>query len=584
MSTDPSDHLGHSLVPYPVAYPSYVPTHVQRPFNNLCELFLDSVGRYSTHTAFSCMGEDLSFERLGVLAQNFASFLQLECKIKPQDCVAIMLPNVLQYPVVLFGSFLAGARVVNLNPMDKSAAILHELSHSEAKLVIVLENFIHELEQIVSQTKIEKVVLTSIGDMFDRNILDRAKGNLINFYLRFIKKIIPKWHLENFEGVIRYKTALKLGQLKYTNFKIIKSAPEDLAFLQYTAGTTGMPKAAMLTHSNILYNLAQASAWVGHLFTPKDCVVSPLPLYHIFSLTANCLLFVYLGAENLLIINPKDLKNFVKDLKRKKFMGLTGVNTLFNALVNYPEFKNLDFSHLKLVLGGGMSVIPSVAKAWKEITGIEICQAYGLTEASPAVCINLVDGEFDGTVGYPISSTEIGIFNDEGEQLAQGEAGELWVRGPQVMQGYFKNSEATAKTLTSDGWLKTGDIALIDTHGKVKIIDRKKDIIIVSGFNVSPGEIEAIISEIPGVKEVGVIGVPDEIHGEEVKACVVLKPGFNLNKEEIKSYCHDRLAAYKSPKIIEFYESLPKSQVGKILHRELRKASSVTPEKAGVQD
>jgi len=550
--------------------PAYVPTHVTRPFDNLADLFLDSVERYKAHTAFTCMGEEISFEKLGILAKNFASFLQADCNIKPQDCVAIMLPNILQYPIVLFGAFLAGARVVNLNPLDKAAAISHELSYSDAKVVIVLENFIHELELIINETKLEKVILTSIGDMFDKNFLDRVKGNSINFYLRFIKKIIPKWHLENFEGVLRYKTALKLGAAKKINLKIIKSKPEDLAFLQYTAGTTGMPKAAMLTHSNILYNLAQASAWVGHLFTPQDCVVSPLPLYHIFSLTANCLLFIYLGADNLLIPNPKDIKSFIKVLKNKQFMGLTGVNTLFNALVNSPEFKNLDFSHLKLVLGGGMSVVPSVAKQWKEVTGIDICQAYGLTEASPAVCINLVDGEFDGTVGYPISSTEVGIFNDEGEKLNQGESGELWVRGPQVMQGYFKNPEATAKTLNADGWLKTGDIALIDPHGKVKIIDRKKDIIIVSGFNVSPGEVEAIISELDGVKEVGVIGVPDEIHGEEVKACVVLKPGFNLSKEEIKNYCHDHLAAYKSPKIIEFYESLPKSNVGKILHRELR--------------
>jgi len=555
-------------------YPSYVPSQVTRPFESLSELFLDSVSRYQDQIAFRCLGETLSFKKLGELAHNFASFLQQECGVKKGDGVAIMLPNLLQYPVVLFGAFLAGAQVINLNPLDKAPAILHELKNSEAKVVIVLENFIHELELIINQTQIEKIILTSIGDVFNKNWLDQFKGNLINFYLRYIKKSIPqwKWNLINLKNSVRYKNALKLGCEKIKDFKKIKNNPEDLAFLQYTAGTTGMPKGVMLTHSNILYNLAQASAWVGHLFNSlKDGVVTALPLYHIFSLTANCLLFIYLGAENLLIPNPRDIKNLIKQIKNfKNFAGLTGVNTLFNALLNHPDFKNLDFSHLKLVLGGGMAVVPSVANHWKDITGVSICQAYGLTEASPAVCINLVDGEFDGTVGYPLPSTEIGIFNPQGEKLKPGEAGELWVRGPQIMRGYFKNPEATAKTLTPEGWLKTGDIAEITPQGKVKIIDREKDIIIVSGFNVSPGEVEAIISELEGVKEVGVVGIKDEIHGEEVKACVVLKPGFNLSKEAIKNYCHEHLAAYKSPKIIEFYESLPKNNVGKILHRELR--------------
>lgn len=553
-------------------YPSYVPTVVTRPFESLSELFLDAVERYQDRVAFSCLGENLSFRELGEKAKAFASFLQHECGLKPQERVAIMLPNIFQYPVALFGIFLAGGVAVNLNPLDKASAIQHELSNSEAKVVVVLENFVQELEKILNQTQLQKVILTSVGAVFK----NRLKGYLINFYFRHIKKAVPVWHTA---GAIRFYQALSLGRQK--EYRRIKTAPNDLAFLQYTSGTTGRPKAAMLTHSNMLYNLAQAGAWVGHLFGPHDRVITPLPLYHIFSLLANCLLFIYLGAENCLIPNPKDIKNFIRTLKAKPFMGLTGVNTLFVALMNHPDFKSVDFSSLKLVLGGGMGVVPSAAREWQKITGVPICQAYGLTEASPAVCINPVDAEFDGTVGYPISSTEVGIFDDEGQAVKIGESGELWVRGPQVMKGYFKNEAATRETITPEGWLKTGDIALLTPQGKVKILDRKKDIIIVSGFNVSPGEVEAIISEIPGVKEVGVIGVPDEIHGEQVKACVVLKPGYTLTESEIKHYCHDRLAAYKSPKSVSFYEeSLPKSQVGKILHRELRKLETERVNKA----
>ncbi len=545
------------------AYPSYVPTTVTRPFDSLGELFLDSVNRYQNRIAFSCLDQELSFFELGEKAKKFASFLQNDCLLEPQDRVAIMLPNVSQYPIVLFGIFLAGGVVVNLNPMDKASAIQHELANSEAKVVIVLENFVHELENILDQTKLERVVLTSMGDVFKSSY----KGFWVNFYLRYFKKMVPVWHTP---GAIRFREALRLGEQK--KYQPIKTSPEDLAFLQFTSGTTGRPKAAMLTHSNMLFNLAQAGAWVGHLFSPQDRVITPLPLYHIFSLLANCLMFVYLGAENCLIPNPRDIPGFIKTLRKKPFVGLTGVNTLFVALMADPNFKKINFTALKLVLGGGMGVIPVVAAQWQKMTGVPICQAYGLTEASPAVCINPVDSPFDGTVGYPISSTEVGIFNDDGKKLSMGEPGELWVRGPQVMKGYFKNDEATRETITPEGWLKTGDIAILNSQGKVKIIDRKKDIIIVSGFNVSPGEVESIISEIPGVQEVGVIGMPDEIHGEQVKACVVLKFGFSVTEAEIKSYCHERLAAYKSPKTVSFYpESLPKSQVGKILHRELRK-------------
>ena len=544
-------------------------------FSSLSELFLKSVEKYGDRTAFICLNQKISFNQLAEKAKSFANYLIHFGKIQPQDRVAIMLPNMIQYPVVLFGILLAGGVVVNLNPLDKASAILHELKNSDAKIIVVLENFIEELGQIIDQTSIQQVILTSIGAMYPWYL-----KNLINFYLRHIKKIVPQWTIP---GSIRLKKALALGKLSGEyNFNINNFDINNLAFLQYTSGTTGLPKGAMLSHKNILANLFQAKTWAGDLFqSGHDKIMTPLPLYHIFSLTANCLLFVYLGVENILILNPKDLKNLIKILKQEKISALTGVNTLFAALVNHKDFKYINFSSLKLTLGGGMSVLPSVAECWRKLTGNSICQAYGLTEASPAVCINPPNDLFDGTVGYPVSMTEIGIFNSEGKKLAQGEAGELWIKGPQIMQGYFKNQAATEEVLTHEGWLKTGDIAQILPNGKVKIIDRLKDIIIVSGFNVSPLEVEAAISQLDFVQEVGVVGIPDEVHGEQVVACIFLKPDFkkpeskiswDILESKIKAHGRKLLAAYKAPKKISFYEkNLPKNNLGKLLHRELKK-------------
>lgn len=531
--------------------------------DSVVDVFEQSCAKHANRTAFSCMGERLSYEELHRYAVEFAAYLQQHKGIRKGDRIAIMMPNILQYPVVLFGILMCGAVVVNLNPLDKAQAIRHELKDSGSKVIVVLENFVDELQEVVKDTDIQQVVLTSIGALFSP-----FKRTLVNFVVRHIKNMVPKWHLP---GAVRFRKTLKLG--RESTFTPVSIQHDDLAFLQYTSGTTGRPKAAMLSHGNMLANLAQADAWIGHLFQPGDCIITALPMYHIFSLLANCLVFIQLGGENRLITNPRDIPGFLRTLNKYPYQAMSGVNTLFNALLMDEHFSDLDFESLKLVLGGGMSVVETTAQQWHEVTGVPITQAYGLTEASPAVTISLPGQPFNGGVGFPIPSTEISVREPDGNEVDINEPGELWVRGPQVMQGYWHNDAATADVLTEDGWLKTGDLASVDESGVVRILDRLKDVIIVSGFNVTPGEVESIISEIEGVAEVGVVGVPDQIHGELVKACVVLKPGAHVSEDLVKGYCHKRLAAYKSPKLVSFYDELPKSHVGKILRRELRELS-----------
>jgi long-chain acyl-CoA synthetase len=524
-------------------------------------MFQASCQAYPQHIAFSCMGVELTYQKLWELSTDFAAFLQHELKLVKGDRIGIMLPNILQYPVALFGSFLAGLTVINLNPLDKALSLKHELNDAGAKAVLVLENFGSELEQILHETSVQRVVITSFGSLFPK-----WKRILINFYLRKIKKAVPTWHIPGHTG---FRAALKLGKAR--PYQPVALTGQDLAFLQFTGGTTGIAKGVMLSHGNMVANMHQAATWVSPVTeTGRERIITALPLYHIFSLLANCLVFMSIGGENVLIPDPRNLPSLIKELRRKPFSGITGVNTLFNALLHRAEFAKLNFSRLKITLGGGMAIQKAVADQWQKVTGCVICQAYGLTETSPAVTINPPTvKEFNGSIGLPISSTLVSIRDKDGKELPLGEVGELCVQGPQVMQGYW-HREAETQMALRDGWLHTADGAYMDKDGYVYIVDRLKDMVIVSGFNVYPAEVEQLIKSIPGVNEVAVIGIPDALHGEVVKAFIVLEKGADLTAQRIKDFCHSKLAAYKTPREIEFTQSLPKSPVGKILKKDLR--------------
>ncbi|MDF2691092.1 MAG: AMP-binding protein [Gammaproteobacteria bacterium] len=476
-----------------------------------------------------------------------------------------MSPNLLDYPIALFGALQAGLVVVNLNPLDKAPNLQQELKDSGAKAIMVLDNFTNELEPIIEQTEVQTVILSSVGDLYGF-----WKRNAIQFYLKFIKRSIHAWHKGH---AVRFRDVMKLGSKKA--YVPVMLDGNDIAFIQFTGGTTGLPKGAVLSHKNMVCNLKQAHAWVKDIFTEGcEVAITALPLYHIFSLLANCLLFIKLGGENVLIPDPRQIQSMVKTLNKIPYSAITGVNTLFNALLHHPAFRSSDFSRLKLTLGGGMAVQKAVAEEWQNITGCVLSQAYGLTETSPAVCINPVSNKsFNGSIGLPLSSTQVEIRDQNNQALPFGAIGELCVKGPQVMQGYWNNPAETQKSLDADGWLHTADGAYMDQQGYVYIVDRLKDMIIVSGFNVYPAEVEQIIKSMPEVNEVAVIGVPDPMHGETVKACIVKEPGSQLTEAEVIKFCHEKLAAYKTPHLVEFYEFLPKSPVGKILKKELRKQS-----------
>ncbi|MEW6981853.1 long-chain-fatty-acid--CoA ligase FadD [Colwelliaceae bacterium 6471] len=543
------------------SYPPEVPFEINPDkYASLVDMFNKYAGIYADRTAFINMGAEISYRELENQAKAFAAYLQHELGLVKGDRFAIMVPNTLQYPIALFGALLAGLVVVNVNPLYTARELEHQLKDSGAKAMLVIENFGQTLEEVIDRTPVEHVILTSLGDR-----LGMVKGGIVNFAVKYVKKLVPKFKLAD---AIRFNTVLSKGEnLPYTPVLL---EGEDLAFLQYTGGTTGVSKGAMLTHRNMVANLEQAKAAIKPLLEEgKELVVTALPLYHIFALTANCLTFITLGGTNLLITNPRDMPSFVKELSKYPFTAITGVNTLFNGLLHTHGFKDLDFSHLKMSLGGGMAVQRPVAERWQKVTSTRLLEGYGLTECSPMVTLSPYNLEaYDGSIGIPASSTDIRIVKDDGSEAEIGEAGEMWVKGPQVMKGYYNRPDETAEIL-KDGWLATGDVASMDERGFFRIVDRKKDMIIVSGFNVFPNEIEEVLMMHDGVLEAAAVGVPNDICGEIVKVFVVLKDP-KITEEDIIKHCRKNLTNYKIPKLVEFRDELPKTNVGKILRRELR--------------
>lgn len=544
------------------SYPAGVPADVDlAQYGAIGDLFAEGVRKFGPRAAYVNMDKAISYDELDRLSAAFAAFLQQDLKLPKGARVALMMPNLLQYPVCLWGALRAGYVVVNCNPLYTPRELEHQLKDSGADVIVILENFASTLQEVLGHTPVKHVVVTRIGDM-----LGGLKGELVSFVVKRVKKMVPAW---NIPGHVAFKQVMARGQRH--NLEPVKVTQGDIAFLQYTGGTTGVSKGAVLTHRNIIANLQQAHAWIKpFLKEGEEVIVTALPLYHIFSLTANCLTFFKVGATNVLITNPRDIPGFVKELQKHPFTAITGVNTLFNALLNHPEFVKLDFSQLRCALGGGMAVQRAVADKWRALTGKPLVEAYGLTETSPAVTINPLDlPAFNGAIGLPVPSTEISIRDEDGRELGVGESGELCVRGPQVMAGYYNRPDETAKVMTADGFLKTGDVAVVDEKGFVRIVDRKKDMILVSGFNVYPNEVEDVVASHPGVMEVAAIGVVDEKSGEAVKVFVVKKDP-NLTAEAVIAHCREKLTGYKVPKLVEFRTELPKTNVGKILRRALR--------------
>jgi long-chain acyl-CoA synthetase len=549
--------------PWFKSYPEGVPHEIDLDeYRSIVSVLETAIDRYRNRPAFSNFGKCLTYGEIDTLSKQFAAYLLGELKLKKGDRVAIMMPNCLQYPVAIFGVLRAGLTVVNVNPMYTPRELRHQLSDSGASVLLVVDNFGKTVQEAIpGLTSLKQVITTGLGDL-----LGFPKGPLINFVLKYVKKMVPDYDIA---GTVRFKDTLTLGRLHV--LPDIDIAPEDIAFLQYTGGTTGVAKGAMLTHRNMVANMQQASAWIGRdVKADGELIVTALPLYHIFALTANCLVFMKFGAANHLITNPRDMPNFVKEISKIQFTAITGVNTLFNGLLNTPGFDQVDFSRLHLTLGGGMAVQRAVADRWKKVTGITLVEAYGLTETAPAACINPMDlKDYNGAIGLPIPSTDACLKDDDGNLVALGEVGELCIKGPQVMRGYWQRPEETAKVIDAEGWLHTGDMAKMDAEGFFYIVDRKKDMILVSGFNVYPNEVEDVIAGLEGVLEVAAIGVPDERSGEAVKVFVVKKDPA-LTEEKIKAYCRDNLTGYKQPRYIEFRTELPKTNVGKILRKELR--------------
>jgi long-chain acyl-CoA synthetase len=546
------------------SYPSGVPEEIDlNAYQSVTDVFDQAVRRYGERPCFSNLGTTLTYNEMDRYTDQLASYLQSLPGMEKGDRVAVMMPNMLQNPISIFAALRAGFAVVNTNPLYTARELEHQLSDSGARAIIVMENFCHTLDEVIDRTSVQHVVTTQLGDL-----LHFPKSLIVNLVVKYVKKMVPQFSLPQ---RVTFKKALQLGSTQ--RHRAVSCNHDDLAFLQYTGGTTGVAKGAMLTHGNMVANMQQASAWLENDITDgEEVIITALPLYHIFSLTANCLTFMKVGALNYLITNPRDMPGFVKELQHLKFTAITGVNTLFNGLMNTPGFDQIDFSHLKLSLGGGMAVQQPVAERWKKLTNAPLLEAYGLTETSPAVCINpLTLQEYNGSIGLPVPSTEVSVQDEKGNLLPQGESGELCVRGPQVMKGYWQRPEETARVISDDGWLKTGDVAQMDELGFFRIVDRLKDMILVSGFNVFPNEIETVIAGHEGVLEVGVIGVPDQARGEIVKA-VIVKKDPALDEAAIIEHCRENLTAYKVPKIIEFRDELPKTNVGKILRRELRES------------
>jgi len=544
------------------SYPKGVGPEIDtNEYTSLNDVMNVSVSRFGDKPAYENLGKVLSFNDIDRLTGQFASYLTHVAGLKKGDHIAIMLPNLLQYPIALFGALRAGLTVVNTNPLYTDRELEHQLKDSGAKAIVILENFAHTLADVVDKTQVKTVITTQIAD-----VIPFPKSLLINSIVKYVKKMVPAFSLP---GSVKFNQTLAEGA-KFP-FKEVAVEHEDIAFLQYTGGTTGLSKGAALTHRNMIANLLQAHVWAGRdLNDGEELVVTALPLYHIFALTANALFSMKIGANSMLITNPRDMPGFVKLLKGRQFSYITGVNTLFNGLIHTPGFEELDFSKLKLSLGGGMAVQRFVADEWKRITGCTLVEAYGLTESSPAVCINPVTlKEFNASIGLPLPSTEVCVRDENNVELGLNEPGELCVRGPQVMKGYWNRPGETAKVLDADGWLKTGDVATIDEQGFVKIVDRLKDMVIVSGFNVYPNEIEDVAALHEKVLEAGVVGVADDKSGEAVKVYVV-RSDDSLTEDELMAHFKAELTGYKRPKHIAFIDELPKTNVGKILRRELR--------------
>jgi long-chain acyl-CoA synthetase len=542
-------------------YPAGVPAEIDvDQYASVREMFEECCRAFARRPAFSCMGRTITFADLDALSSTFGAWLQgIGCTKGTR--VALMMPNVLQYPICIFGTLRAGCAVVNVNPLYTPRELEHQLVDSGAEVIVVVENFAQTLQQVVARTKIRRIVVTSIGELL------AIKGRLVDLVLRRVKRAIPKWSLP---GAIRFTDAMKQGRKR--SLSRIPIGHDDLAFLQYTGGTTGVAKAAMLVHRNLVANMLQARAWLRPVLDEnrREVILTPLPLYHIFSLTANCLVFMSIGGENVMITNPRDIAGFIKEMRRYRFTAMTGVNTLFNALLNHPRLRSVDFASFRLALGGGMAVQEAVARRWKTVTGVPLVEAYGLTETSPAATINPFDGaEYNGSIGLPIPSTDVVLRDDEGNDVPADQPGEICIRGPQVMAGYWQRPAETAHAMTADGYFKTGDIGTMDARGYIRIVDRKKDMINVSGFNVYPNEIENVVMMHEGVVECAVVGVPDRKSGEAVKLYVVRRDE-RLKAQQLIAHCRTQLAGYKCPREVEFRSELPKSNVGKILRRELR--------------
>lgn len=552
-----------SNFPWQKFYPAAVDKEVNcAAYSSVNELFEESVKKYSSAVAFECMGKTLSYSELDRLSAQFANYLTHVLKLEKGSRVSIQMPNVLQYPVVMFGALRAGMVVVNTNPLYTPAEMKHQFNDAGADVIVIVANFAFHLEKIRSEIKAKHVIVTELGDL-----LGGLKGAIVNLVVKHVKKMVPAYSIP---GAVKLKSALGMGAA-YA-FKPVACNLEDPAFLQYTGGTTGVSKGAELTHGNIVANMQQISAWMKpKLQERSEIVITALPLYHIFALTVNCLAMLKIGAHNVLITNPRDMKAFIGDMAKKKFTVITGVNTLFNGLLNQEAFMNLDFSSLKIAVGGGMAVQKATAEKWKKVTGVPLAEGYGLTESSPVATCNPIDGtERIGTIGMPLPNTEVMIADDEGNPLANGERGEILIKGPQVMRGYWNRPEETALVMHGE-WFKSGDIGVMDDDGFIKIVDRKKEMILVSGFNVYPNEVEDAIASCPGVLEVGVIGMPDAKSTEKVVAYVVKKDP-SLTEDQVIAHAREYLTNYKVPREVYFTEELPKSNVGKILRRKIKEA------------
>jgi len=541
------------------SYPAGIPADIDpKKFRSLIQLFEGSIAKYRDRPAFHSMGKGITFGELDKLSRDFAAWLQGRGLAKGAR-VALMMPNCLQYPIAMFGILRAGCTVVNVNPLYTPRELEHQLADAGAEAIVILENFGHVLQGVRSRTPLKHLVVTSLGELLG------LKGVIVNLVVRKVKKMVPPYDLP---GAISFKQALSEGSAKPLSTPPL--GHDDIAFLQYTGGTTGVSKGAMLLHRNIIAALLQYEAWLGPAMTERPVIITALPLYHIFSLTVNCLVMMVVGGENVLITNPRDIPGFVKELAKHKYSIITGVNTLFNALLNHPDFAKLDFSSLKLAVGGGMAVQKAVAERWKQVTGTPLVEGYGLTETSPSATANPVNAkEFSGTIGVPMSSTEIVLRDDNDRDVPLGQPGEICIRGPQVMAGYWQRPDETAKAIGKDGFFHTGDVGIMDEKGFIRIVDRKKDMILVSGFNVYPNEIEQVVAMHPGVLEVAAIGVPDQ-HSGEVPKIFVVKRDPQLTEQDLLEHCKKELTGYKRPKYVEFRTELPKTNVGKILRRALR--------------